>query len=220
MGTNELQPLPRSFYMPDADRVAKKLLGHFLIRNTPEGPAGGAIVEVEAYLGNDPACHSFRGETKRNKSMFGPSGFSYVYLIYGMHYCFNAVCAPPGKAEAVLIRAIEVQFGEDWMRQQRQVDTTRQLSNGPARLCQALNILRKHDGLDICDAASPVYIAKNPNRTAFFRKQGPLVTTTRIGISKAAEHHLRFYLDNSSFVSKRVSRKAANEKLLMVRKRK
>lgn len=218
MSPNELSPLPRSFYAPDADHVARKLIGHFLIRNTPDGPAGGPIVEAEAYLADDPACHSFRGETKRNKSMFGPPGYSYVYLIYGMHFCFNAVCGPVGHGEAVLIRAIEVQFGEDWMRRQRKVDSTTQLTNGPARLCQALDIVRQHDGVDICDAASPLYIAQNPNRANFFRKQGPLVTTTRIGISKAAEHDLRFYLDNSPFISKRVSRKASHEKMLVVRK--
>jgi DNA-3-methyladenine glycosylase len=203
MAANELNALPRSFYEPDADRVGRNLIGHYLIRNTPEGPAGGPIVEAEAYLADDPACHSYRGETQRNKSMFGPPGFSYVYLIYGMHYCFNAVCGPPGHGEAVLVRAIEVQFGEAWMRHQRKAERIQQLTNGPARLCQALDILRKHDGLDICDSGSPVFIAENTERRKFVRERGPMVTTTRIGITKAAEHHLRFYLDNSPFVSKK-----------------
>src|SRR6478672_407310 len=156
MSPNELSPLPRSFYAPDADHVARKLIGHFLIRNTPDGPAGGPIVEAEAYLADDPACHSFRGETNRNKSMFGPPGHAYVYLIYGMHYCFNAVCRPAGHAEAVLIRAIEPEFEVDWMQAQRKAEQLKLLTNGPARLCHALNIDRKLDGVDICHAASPL----------------------------------------------------------------
>jgi DNA-3-methyladenine glycosylase len=220
MATKEFKALPRSFYEPDADHVAQALLGHFLIRNTPQGPAGGAIVEAEAYLADDPACHSFRGETKRNKSMFGPPGFSYVYLIYGMHYCFNTVCGPPGHGEAVLVRAIEVQFGEAWMRLQRKVEALEQLTNGPARLCQALDIVRKHDGLDICEVDSPLFVAENPERRKFLRERGPVVVTTRIGISKAADDHLRFYLDNSPFVSKKLSRKASRENVPMVRNKK
>jgi DNA-3-methyladenine glycosylase len=79
-------PLPRSFYEPSARVVAERLLGHWLIRNAPEGACGGAIVEIEAYLADDPACHGYRGETTRNRSMYGPPGHAYVYLIYGMHF--------------------------------------------------------------------------------------------------------------------------------------
>src|SRR5437870_3143652 len=122
-------PLPRSFYQPAADEVAPGLLGHWLIRNTPQGPCGGPIVEVEAYLTNDPACHAFCGRTERNKTMWGAPGHGYVYLIYGYHCCVNAVCQPEGVGEAVLIRALEPEFGENWMHQQRPVADRKHLTN-------------------------------------------------------------------------------------------
>ncbi|MDB6033578.1 MAG: 3-methyladenine glycosylase [Verrucomicrobiales bacterium] len=197
------QPLPRSLYEPSADKVAQSLLGHYLLRNTPKGPAGGRIVETEAYLIGDPACHSYGGPSARNQSMFGPPGHAYVYLIYGIYYCFNTVCRPPGHAEAVLVRAIEPEFEVDWMQQQRKADTLKLLTNGPGRLCLALNINRKLDGVDLCDTKSPLFIAENPKRKKTLKELGPMVTTTRIGITKAAEHPLRFYLSASPFVSKR-----------------
>jgi DNA-3-methyladenine glycosylase len=196
-------PLPRAFYEPSAKVVAPKLLSHFLVRNTPMGPAGGLIVETEAYLSNDPACHGAPGPTTRNKVMFGGPGHSYIYLIYGYHFCVNAVCRPVGVAEAVLIRAIEPTFGADFMRHERPVAGEKDLTNGPAKLCEALGINRGSDGVDICDSKSAIFIAENPDATKVRRKLGPVVTTTRIGITKAATLLLRFYLDRSEFVSKR-----------------
>lgn len=196
-------PLPRSFYEPSAKIVASKLLGHFLIRNTMEGPCGGAIVETEAYLENDPACHGAPGPTPRNRVMFGAPGHGYVYLIYGLHFCVNAVCRPTGVAEAVLIRAIEPAFGEKWMRAQRPAARPDHLTSGPAKLCEAMNITRSLDGLDLCDVNSALFIAENPGVKEFCRKRGPIVTTTRIGITKAAAMPLRFYLDGSKFVSRK-----------------
>src|ERR1043165_4586226 len=152
-------PLPRSFYEPPAEHVAPRLLGHFLLRRTSEGMwAGGVIVETEAYLANDPACHGYRRETPRNRSMYGPPGHAYVYFIYGNYFCFNAVCAPAGVAEAVLIRAIEPTLGEEWMSANRPVCETRERTSGPAKLCLALDIGREHDGLDVCDVNSGLVI--------------------------------------------------------------
>lgn len=195
--------LSRSFYEPSARLVAPKLLGHWLIRKTPAGPCGGPIVETEAYLLGDPACHASRGLTQRNRVMFGPPGRAYVYFIYGNHYCVNAVCRPPGEAEAVLIRAIEVTIGEEIMRRSRSAATLAALTNGPGKLCEAMEIRRHLDGADLCDINSELFVARNPDTRLFRKRSGPVVTTTRIGITQAAMLPLRFYLDGSIFVSRR-----------------
>jgi DNA-3-methyladenine glycosylase len=200
---SKFTPLPRAFYEPSAKVVAPKLLGHFLVRNTPTGPAGGIIVETEAYLSNDPACHGAPGPTTRNKVMFGGPGHGYIYLIYGYHFCVNAVCRPVGVAEAVLIRAIEPTFGTDFMRHERPVTRDKDLTNGPAKLCEALGIDRGLDGVDICNSTSAIFIAENPGVSKARRQKAPIVTATRIGITKAAALLLRFYLEGSDFVSKR-----------------
>ena len=196
-------PLPRTFYEPSAKIVAPLLLGHTLLRRTPHGICGGVIVETEAYLTDDPACHAYKRKTPRNRAMWGAPGHAYVYLIYGYHFCFNAVCRPKGVAEAVLVRAIEPTFGLEIMRANRAVPRERDLTSGPAKLCAALQITREFDGADICDADSPLFIAENPQREAFLAAYAPLVTTTRIGIAQAADWPLRFYLGGSNFVSKR-----------------
>jgi DNA-3-methyladenine glycosylase len=199
----QFRSLPRTFYEPSAKLVAPALLGHWLVRNTASGFCGGTIVETEAYLRVDPACHAAPGLTRRNRVMFGPPGHAYVYLIYGYHYCVNAVCMPAGIAEAVLIRAVEATFGQDILDRQRSVAARNQLTNGPAKLCQAMAIDLALDGVDVCDSLSPLFIAQNPEAKAHRRKHGPLVTTTRIGISRAAHWPLRFYLEGSPFVSRR-----------------
>lgn len=196
-------PLPGSFFQPSASVVAPRLLGHRLLRRTPEGTwAGGEIVETEAYLANDPACHGFRGETARNRSMFGPAGRAYVYFIYGHYFCFNVVCARPGVAEAVLVRAIEPSFGRPWMLQNRPVKLQRALTSGPAKLCLALAIKRPIDGVELNSSASEIILARNPARRNFVRARGPLLSTTRIGISTAADLPLRFLLAGSEFISR------------------
>jgi DNA-3-methyladenine glycosylase len=198
------EPLPSSFYEPSAEIVAPKLLGHFLLHRTPDGSwSGGPIVETEAYLANDPACHGFRGETARNRHMFGPPGRAYVYFIYGNYFCCNAVCASPGVGEAVLIRAIEPTFGVEWMQKNRPVSRLRELTSGPAKLCLALDIERPLDGADLCALNSDLVVAKNSGVAAFICETGPVVTTTRIGLSVAGHLPLRFYLGGSEFVSRR-----------------
>jgi len=200
-------PLRRSFYQPSAAFVAPKLLGHWLIRNSPEGICGGPIVETEAYLVDDPASHGYAGETSRNRAMFGPPGRAYVYLIYGFHFCVNAVCHRPGRAEAVLIRAIEAQFGEELMRNNRHAATTVALTNGPGKLCSALAIDRTLDATDLCDSAAPLFIARNPRVAKFRQTRGPTVIAMRVGITRAAHLPLRFFLGRSAFVSRRASRR-------------
>ncbi|MCI0535356.1 MAG: DNA-3-methyladenine glycosylase [Verrucomicrobiales bacterium] len=203
--SQQFKPFPRSFFDPPADVVAPRLLGHWLIRKTPAGLCGGPIVEVEAYLRDDPACHAFRGQTDRNRIMFGRPGHAYVYLIYGYHYCVNAVCQEPGIGEAVLIRAIEPAFGHDLMRQRRPVQHHRDLTNGPAKLCEAMEIDRRLDGADLTERESPLLLCFNPALDSFLKNREPVITGTRVGITKAAHLPLRSYLDGSVFVSKRGS---------------
>lgn len=200
---NEYRPLPRSFYAPSAKVVARALLGHWLIRHTADGRCGGPIVETEGYVDGDPACHGFPGPTARNQVMFGPPGHAYVYLIYGFHFCVNAVCCPPGLAEAVLIRAVAPEIGLDSMRSRRPVGKLSHLTSGPGKLCQALAIDRSLNGADLCDVKAPLVICENPAIRRLRRELGPVVTTTRIGITKAASLPLRFYFQKSPFVSRK-----------------
>jgi DNA-3-methyladenine glycosylase len=197
------KPLDRHFYEPSAKVVAPALLGHWFIHNTPSGPCGGPIVETEAYLVGDPACHGAPGPTARNRVMFGEPGHAYVYLIYGNYFCMNMVCQPLGVAEAVLIRAVEVALGEEAMLKRRPVAAPRDLTNGPGKLCLAMAIDRGLDGVDLCDVRSPLFVARNPAVEDFRKERGPVVTTTRVGLTKAAHLPLRFYLEGSAFVSKR-----------------
>ena len=197
------RPLPRSFYLPSADLVAPKLLGHLLLRWIHSEWVGGPIVETEGYLFEDPASHSYVGETARNRSMYGPPGHAYVYFIYGNHYCVNAVTCRKGIGEAVLIRAIEPQISIQAMRANRAVSKDLDLTNGPAKLCAALRIERDLDSADLCNLASGLIIARNPEHTKLLKTLGPITRTTRIGISKGAESLLRFYLEGSPYVSRR-----------------
>jgi len=199
-------PLPAEFYEPSASAVAPSLLGHWLVRRAPTGPSGGIIVETEAYLANDPACHGYKRETPRNRAMYGPPGRAYVYFIYGNHWCFNAVCSPVGVAEAVLVRAIEPVFGLGWMQKNRRIASPHHLTNGPAKFCAALKIDRRLDTADLCGRHSPVFIAQNPEREQLLTALGPVTTTTRVGITKAADWPLRFYLGGSRYVSRRSER--------------
>jgi DNA-3-methyladenine glycosylase len=196
--------LPRGFYEPTARLVAQQLLGQLLLRRAKGEVCGGPIVETEAYLFDDPACHAAPGPSVRNRTMFGPPGHAYVYFIYGAHYCVNAVCQPAGVGEAVLIRAIEPLIGENLLRACRLTAKLRDLTNGPAKLCEAMGIDRKLDGTDLCTPSSPLIIANNPDLEEFLNRRGGIVTTTRIGITKAAHSPLRFYLENSLHVSRRV----------------
>ncbi len=199
----DYEPLPRTFFAPSAETVARELLGQLLLRNDSGKISGGVIVETEAYLEGDPACHAFRGPTTRNQIMFGPPGYAYVYFIYGCHHCVNAVCNSKGRGEAVLIRAIEpvlgcesIQFKRDRVRKQQH------LANGPGKVCAALGIDRSLNGADLCETAGPLMIAANPQIQTYRERHGPIMITPRVGITLAAELPLRFVLARSRFLSR------------------
>jgi DNA-3-methyladenine glycosylase len=154
---------------------------------------GGVIVETEAYEPDDPASHSFGGRTRRNTAMFGPPGRLYVYRSYGVHWCANVVCATEGVGAAVLLRALEPTAGIDAMRDRRRVDDVRVLASGPGRLTQALGVSDAHDGLDL---AEPPFELQPPTRPL------DVVTSPRVGITRAVARPWRYSLAGSMFVSR------------------
>lgn len=191
--------LERSFYDRPTAQVACELLGKALLRRVDGRWIGGRIVETEAYLaGNDPACHANRGMTRSNASMFGPPGTLYVYPIHAKH-CLNAVTEPAGVGSAVLIRAIEPMWGIDVMRANRGYDELRRLTRGPGMLCQALQIDRECDGVDLIRSRC-VLIARYPDDSEF-----TVTTSPRIGIRQATEALLRFTIADNPFLSRRGS---------------
>ncbi len=193
-------PIGANFFRGSTVKVARNLLGTYLAHKSRDGLAIGRIVETEAYLGNgdDPACHAHRGRTKRNAVMFGPAGFSYVYFIYGMYFCFNVVTRKEGVGEAVLIRALEPVVGTSLMTKRRKGAELRNLCNGPGKLVLALGLTGAHNGLDLRTSKVRI-LAPSTARSATGEK---IVTATRIGLSKAEHLPLRFYLAGSEFVSK------------------
>jgi DNA-3-methyladenine glycosylase len=177
--------LPHDFYRRDARLVARELLGHRLVTFVDGVRTAGRIIETEAYLGaDDPASHSHRGPTARNAPMFLAGGFAYVYLIYGMYWCFNVVTGEEGEGEAVLIRAIEPLEGIDVMRARR--GAARDLANGPGKLVIALGITREMNAADLASDRR-VWIEEGVAVT-----DAHVRTTPRIGISRALEHHWRY----------------------------
>ncbi len=184
-----LTPLPRDFYDRDAETVARATLGTSLVYRVGGRLKIGRVVETEAYLGpHDLAAHSARGRTARTEVMFGPPGFAYVYLIYGVHHCLNVVTGAVGHASAVLFRAIEPLLDIEGS------------TNGPGRLCRALGIDRTLNGHDF--VSPDLFLALGDSET----KPRSIVARPRIGVDYAgawAEKPLRFYLAGNPFVSKR-----------------
>jgi DNA-3-methyladenine glycosylase len=183
-----LQKLPREFYDRDAIMVSKDLLGKYLVRAARGVERVGRIVEVEAYLGpHDLAAHSARGRTKRNEVMFGPPGFAYVYMIYGMYYCMNVVTEREGHASAVLLRALEPVQNLDGK------------TSGPGLLCKTMGIDGRLNGHDLL--SDDFFIATDEAPQDF-----RIVKRPRVGVDYAGEwarRHLRFYIKGNPFVSRR-----------------
>jgi len=181
--------LRRSFFARSVHEVAPELVGATLLVDG----VGGTIVEVEAYDQEDPASHGFRGPTPRNQVMFGPPGYAYVYRSYGIHWCINLVCDVEGRAEAVLIRALEPTHRIEVMRERRGIDDVRALCSGPGKLCQALAITREHDGLPL---------DRTPFELRARTSEPEIATGPRIGITRAAELPWRYALAGSRFLSR------------------
>jgi DNA-3-methyladenine glycosylase len=182
-----VQKLPRKFYDRDTIIVAQALLGKFLVHNSAGVERIGKIVEVEAYLGeHDLAAHSSKGLTERTKTMFGPPGFAYVYLIYGVHHCMNVVTERAGQASAVLLRALEP------------VKNIEDRTQGPGLLCRAMGIDRR---LNAHDLLSDNFFIAHPETA----EKISIVKRPRIGVDYArhwAKRRLRFYLKGNPFVSR------------------
>ena len=189
--------LPRAFYERETEIVAREMLGTVLECETSAGIASGIIVETEAYLGeHDLACHAAAGRTARTETLYGPPGTSYVYFIYGMYWCFNAVTRAEGLPSAVLVRAVEPLAGIDLMRKRRSLIRNEvDLTSGPGKLCTALGI----DGS---------MSAKSLQRKPLVIREGERIpddkveVTARIGITRSADWPLRWIVRGNRFVSK------------------
>jgi DNA-3-methyladenine glycosylase len=190
------EPLPSRFYDRPTELVARELLGAVLQCTTDDGVTRGRIVETEAYLGpDDPACHAAAGLTARTEHLFGPPGMAYVYLIYGMYWCFNAVTRERGHGAAVLVRAVSPMHGVPLMRRRRpKVSRDTDLTNGPGKLCIAMGIVGAMSGGSL--RTGPVVI-----RAGESVADEDVEVTPRIGIKQAAAWPLRYLIRNDPYVS-------------------
>jgi DNA-3-methyladenine glycosylase len=191
--------LERAKLPVDTAELARFLIGALLVRTLPEGAAGGRIVETEAYVIGDPAGHAYRGMTERNRVLFLERGRAYVYLAYGVSFMLNVSSETPGVGAGVLIRAIEPTIGVAIMERNRGVERgrdvpLRDLARGPGRLCEALRIDRRLDGIDLCQAG-PLWLGSDGHAG---HKIG---RSKRIGITRAPDSPLRFYVRGNRFVS-------------------
>lgn len=174
--------------------LARFLIGKVVVHDLPAGRVSGRIVETEAYPPGDPAGHHFRGPTPRIRSMYLPPGHVYVFFNYGAHFMLNVVSEPARTAGAILIRALEPLEGISLMQRHRQTARLLDLTRGPGRLAKALQIDRRHDGVDLCSDAA-LWLGLSNHRV------GRIARTVRIGISRAADRPLRFYEYGNPFVS-------------------
>jgi len=193
--------LPASFYARPTPEVARRLLGRILISEVGGRRTAARIVETEAYVGpDDPACHGYRARrTRRNASLFKGPGTAYVYFTYGMHWCLNAVTEAVGFPAAVLIRALEPIYGLDTMRRRRGGGgpvPDRELCSGPAKLCRALGVTSREDGVPLTRARGRLRITRGP------RQRLAIVVTPRVGITRAVDWPLRFLIKDSPWASR------------------
>jgi DNA-3-methyladenine glycosylase len=196
--------LERGFYLQSAVPLARSLLGKMLVHVTGSVVTGGLIVETEAYAGRgDAACHSYNRQSAsgnhRTDVMFGPGGYAYVYLIYGMYNCFNVVANVENEPEAVLIRAVEPREGVSAMKERRKTQDVKKLCNGPGKLSMALGITREHYGMDLC--GDSLFITEGEPVSA-----SRILTTPRINVDYAGEAAFlpyRFTIQDSKFLSVR-----------------
>ncbi len=186
--------LDRAEIPVDTAQLAHFLIGKMLVRVLAEGVAGGRIVETEAYGIGDPAGHAYRGITPRNRALFLERGHAYVYLAYGISFMLNVSSETSGVGAGVLIRAIEPTDGITIMERNRGTERLQDLTRGPGRLCAALEIDRGLDGIDLCQAG-PLWLGSDG------RTSGEIGQSKRIGITRAADSVLRFYVRGNRFVS-------------------
>ncbi len=186
--------LDRSELPVDTAELARFLIGKMLVRALAEGMAGGHIVETEAYVIGDPAGHAYRGMTPRNRALFLERGHAYVYLAYGVSFMLNVSSETASVGAGVLIRAIEPTIGVTIMEQNRGAGRVRDLARGPGRLCEALSIDRRLDGIDLCQEG-PLWLGSDGQASE------QIGQSKRIGITRAADSPLRFYVRGNSFVS-------------------
>jgi DNA-3-methyladenine glycosylase len=212
--------LTKDYYLKyQSTELAKRLLGKLLVHESPEGRTSGIIVETESYLDTEPAAHSFVGITNRTRTIYeNDPGTSYVYFIYGMYSCFNVVSNIKGSGDAVLIRALEPVDGVELMLKRRNsylnktkvsktIDSNnyktkntdkiiRNLCSGPGKLCVAMGIERLHNRIKLYDKNSNLWLEEYKDY-----EEDEILTTTRVGITKAADLPLRFYVKDSKFIS-------------------
>jgi DNA-3-methyladenine glycosylase len=194
-----LRKLPRDFFERDTIIVAQELLGKLLVHESTDGKTVGKIVEVEAYIGpDDKGSHAFKGlRSSRTEIQFGPGGYAYIYLIYGVYHCFNIVTNRENYPEVVLVRALEPVEGMGIMTKRRHETNLENLCRGPGKLCQAMDISKKHYGMDLCGDIMYVLDEGSPNIN--------IESSTRINIDYAAEYKIkpwRFFIQGNHFVSK------------------
>ncbi len=189
-----VRPLERARVPRDTVALARFLLGKVLVRQVASGIATGRIVETEAYLEADPACHAFRGMTPRNQSLFLDVGHAYVYLCYGTSYLLNVSSEEAGTGAGVLLRALEPRCGFERLSLARAGGRWRDLARGPGRLTAALQVDRRHDGMDLL-ARGPLWIGSDGTEI------GSIGESVRIGLSKAADARLRYFVAGSEYLS-------------------